>query len=67
MSLYDCFKNFSVKERLEKENTVYCNKCKDHKEATKQMEVYKTNKILVLAFKRFSRHKKIIVPIDFPH
>jgi ubiquitin carboxyl-terminal hydrolase 4/11 len=66
LSLYDCFNNFSVKEKLEKENTVYCNKCKDHREATKQMEVYKTNKILVLAFKRFSRHKKITVPIDFP-
>lgn len=30
------------------------------------MEVYKTNKILVLAFKRFTRHKKITVTVDFP-
>ena len=30
------------------------------------MEVYKTNKILVLAFKRFNRHRKITIPIDFP-
>ena len=66
MSLADCFKNYTVKEHLEKENTVYCGKCKDHKEATKQMEIYKTNKILVLAFKRFNRHRKITIPVDFP-
>lgn len=66
MSLADCFKSYAVKERLEKENTVYCGKCKDHKEATKQMEIYKTNKIMVLAFKRFNRHRKITIPVDFP-
>ena len=37
ISLYDCFRNYSAKERLEKENTVYCNKCKEHRESTKQM------------------------------
>ena len=30
------------------------------------MEIYKTNKILVLAFKRFNRNRKISVPVDFP-
>lgn len=30
------------------------------------MEIYKTNKILVLAFKRFNRHSKITIPIKFP-
>ena len=30
------------------------------------MDVYKTNKILVLAFKRFNRHRKITIPVDFP-
>jgi ubiquitin carboxyl-terminal hydrolase 4/11 len=66
LSLHDCFHNFSHKEVLERENTVYCNKCKKHQEATKQMELYKTNKIMVLAFKRFNRHRKISTSIDFP-
>jgi hypothetical protein len=30
------------------------------------MEIYKSNKILVLAFKRFSRHSKLTVPVKYP-
>lgn len=30
------------------------------------MEIYKTSKILVLAFKRFSRGWKVKNPIEFP-
>ena len=30
------------------------------------MEIYKTNKILVMAFKRFNRHSKITLNIKFP-
>ncbi len=59
-------RGFTHKEKLEKENSWYCNRCKEFKEATKQMEIYKTNKILVMAFKRFSRHSKITLPIKFP-
>jgi ubiquitin carboxyl-terminal hydrolase 4/11/15 len=64
--LEDCFRSFTQKEKLEKENSWYCNKCKDFKQATKQMEIYKSNKILVLAFKRFSRHSKLTVPVKYP-
>ena len=66
LSIEDCLKNFSVREKLDKENSWYCGKCKDFKEATKQMELYKGNKILVMAFKRFSRVRKIRTPIKFP-
>lgn len=30
------------------------------------MEIYKSNQILVLAFKRFSRGYKVKDPVDFP-
>jgi len=51
---------------LEKDNQWYCNKCKQFKPAQKQMEIYKSNKILVLAFKRFTRVRKIRTYVDFP-
>lgn len=34
--------------------------------AEKQLEIYKSNKILVLAFKRFTRSKKIKTLVNFP-
>ena len=66
ISIEDCLGNFAANEKLEKENSWYCAKCKVFKEATKKMEIYKGNKILVLAFKRFSRNRKIRTPIRFP-
>ena len=48
------------------ENLWYCNRCKEHKEATRNLELYKSNKILVIAFKRFNRLRKIRKPITFP-
>lgn len=66
LTLDDCLRTFTQKERLEGENSWYCNKCKDFKEATKQMEIYKSNKILVLAFKRFSRVRKVRTMVKFP-
>lgn len=66
LNLNQCLSNFTLKEVLEGKNEWYCNKCKKFVVASKQMEVYKSNKILVLAFKRFSRGWKIKNFIDFP-
>lgn len=40
--------------------------CKKFYEATKQMEIYKANKILVLSFKRFTRVRKIRELVRYP-
>ena len=65
-SLYDCLYNFTKEEVLEDNNKWYCNRCKEHVRASKQMEIYKSNQILVLAFKRFSRGFKVKDSVDFP-
>lgn len=65
-SLYDCLNNFTNPETLEDNNKWYCNRCKEHVRASKQMEIYKSNQILVLAFKRFSRGYKVKDFVDFP-
>ena len=52
-SLNECLNLFTKEEILDKDNEWYCNKCKEHKQATKKMELYKTPKILILHLKRF--------------
>lgn len=66
LTLDDCLNSFAQEESLVGENLWYCNKCKEHKEATRHLELYKSNKILVIAFKRFNRLRKIRTPIKFP-
>jgi ubiquitin carboxyl-terminal hydrolase 4/11/15 len=79
-SIYECIDLFTKPELLDKENLWYCNACKDHKQATKTMEIYKTPKILILHLKRFrtnrvssigsffytSSSSKITSLVDFP-
>ena len=79
-SIYECMDLFTKPELLDKDNLWYCNICKDHKQATKTMEIYKTPKILILHLKRFrtnrvssigsffftSSSSKISTLVDFP-
>jgi ubiquitin C-terminal hydrolase len=48
----------------------YCSKCKEHKEATKKLDLWKLPKILVIHLKRFTTHRawrdKNDVFVDFP-
>lgn len=45
--LSDCLEYFRQTEKLEKDNSWYCNKCKDHVEATKKIELYRVPPILI--------------------
>jgi uncharacterized UBP type Zn finger protein len=54
--LYDCLEYFRKTEKLEKENSWYCNKCKDHVEASKKIEVYRVPPVLILCLQRFKSH-----------
>eukprot|EP01016_Furgasonia_blochmanni_P046389 TRINITY_DN6677_c0_g1_i3.p2 TRINITY_DN6677_c0_g1~~TRINITY_DN6677_c0_g1_i3.p2 ORF type:complete len:184 (+),score=34.77 TRINITY_DN6677_c0_g1_i3:67-618(+) len=64
----------------DKDNAWYCNKCKDHVQATKKIQIYKTPAILILHLKRFRTNRinsigsyfytagssKVSTFIDFP-
>jgi len=79
-SLYDCFDLFTKPEILDEDNLWYCNKCKEHKQATKKMDVYKLPSVLILHLKRFKTSRvhsigsfffsggssKITTLVDFP-
>lgn len=56
-SIYDCLNLFITPEILDKENTWYCSNCKDHKQATKTMELFMTPKILIIHLKRFRTNR----------
>jgi len=54
-SLKDCMAQFRVAEKLSKEDSWYCNKCKEHVEATKQIEIFNIPNILIISINRFKR------------
>lgn len=56
-NLYDCLDLFISKEILDKGNEWYCNVCKQHKQATKRMEIFETPKILIVHIKRFRTNR----------
>ena len=71
INLYSCFKALSKKEKLDEENLWYCSKCKEHRNAIKQLQIYKLPIILILQIKRFKNHgfffnNKNDTNIDFP-
>lgn len=53
-SLEGCLESFTKNEVLDKENTWYCSKCKDHMLAEKQIKVHKLPQVLIVHLKRFS-------------
>ena len=56
ITLKKCFKLFSSEEKLKEDDAWYCPKCKKHVLANKKMELYYTPKILIICFKRFTKH-----------
>lgn len=57
LSIFDCLTQFIQAEKLEKGNEWYCSNCKDHKLATKKMDIYKTSNFLIIHLKRFKSSK----------
>lgn len=53
--VYSCLDHFVAEEKLDADNTWYCSKCKDHKEAYKQMRIMKLPEVLVIHLKRFKK------------
>ncbi len=74
VTLEQCLENMREPEQLEQGNEWYCSKCKDHKLATKEIDIYKAPKILILHLKRFKQkgtfrkeknESKVIFPMSF--
>ena len=64
---------FSQEETLAGNDQWYCKQCKEHVNAFKKMEIYKSPEFLLVHFKRFSHQRnsmfgsrKLNLQIDFP-
>ena len=70
ISLTDCLNEFTKEERLGEDDQWYCSACKEHKQATKKVELWKVPDVLIFALKRFSTGRyardKIDDLVDFP-
>ncbi|KAK6462100.1 peptidase C19, ubiquitin C-terminal hydrolase 2 [Scheffersomyces coipomensis] len=70
VSLYDCLNSFSTPEILGEQDLWYCPRCKDHKRATKTIQLWSTGDILTIHLKRFHSARafsdKIDMIVDFP-
>jgi len=53
LQIEKCLAAFSAREQLNKMNTWYCSRCKDHVQAYKKMDVWSVPKVLTLHLKRF--------------
>lgn len=70
ISLIDCLRNFSSPEVLGEQDLWYCPRCKDHKRATKTIQIWSTGDILTIHLKRFQTSRsfsnKLNMVVDFP-
>ena len=55
--LTDCLKAFKQQETLDEDNMWYCNKCQEHVQATKTLELFKLPRIMIISLKRFKQSK----------
>jgi ubiquitin carboxyl-terminal hydrolase 4/11/15 len=70
ITLDDCLNEFGKEETLTENNAWYCPKCKEHRQAQKKFELWRTPDILVMHLKRFSSNRnfrdKLDLPVVFP-
>ena len=70
ITLDDCLNEFGKNETLSENNAWYCPRCKEHRQAQKKFELWRTPDILVMHLKRFSSNRnfrdKLDLPVVFP-
>lgn len=70
ITLDQCLTEFTKEERLGEDDMWYCSSCKDFKQATKKVEIWKAPDVLVFALKRFSSGRysrdKVDDLVEFP-
>ncbi|CAN0840798.1 Ubiquitin carboxyl-terminal hydrolase 10 [Linum grandiflorum] len=70
VSLFSCLEAFLREEPLGPDDMWYCPNCKEHRQATKKLDLWKLPEILVVHMKRFSYSRflknKLDTFVDFP-
>ena len=70
ITLDDCFNETGKRETLSADNTWWCNRCKEMRQAAKTLEIWTIPDILVVHLKRFGGNRsfrdKIDVLVDYP-
>ena len=70
MSIYQCLELFTAKERLSRDESWYCKQCKEHRVASKKMDLWRAPEILIIHLKRFSYSRlwgeKLSTLVEFP-
>lgn len=70
VTLDECLDEFGRMETLSENNSWYCPRCKEHRQANKKFELWKVPDILVMHLKRFSSNRnfrdKLELFVDYP-
>ncbi|CAE7229626.1 unnamed protein product [Rhizoctonia solani] len=66
ITLSDCLDELTKVEKLGISDSWYCSRCKQHRQATKQLQLWSLPTILVLQLKRFAKRAKIDTLVTFP-
>ncbi|KAI0439249.1 hypothetical protein F4803DRAFT_52004 [Xylaria telfairii] len=70
LTLDECLDEFERDEVLSEQDMWYCPRCKEHRRASKKLDLWKTPDILVIHLKRFSssgyRRDKLETLVEFP-
>ena len=70
VTLEDCLNEFGKTETLSEQNAWYCPRCKEHRRADKQFELWKVPDVLVMHLKRFSSARnfrdKLELKVEYP-
>ncbi|KAI1752363.1 hypothetical protein F4782DRAFT_540347 [Xylaria castorea] len=70
LTLDECLDEFERDEVLSEQDMWYCPRCKEHRRASKKLDLWKTPDILVIHLKRFSssgfRRDKLETIVEFP-
>jgi ubiquitin carboxyl-terminal hydrolase 8 len=64
VTLIDCWRKFVEPEVMDKDNQYTCEKCKDKKQATKCISLWKLPEVLIVLLKRFKSHGHHTTKID---
>eukprot|EP00871_Galdieria_phlegrea_P005085 jgi/Galph1/5578/GphlegSOOS_G4277.1 len=69
-TIEDCLCRWSEKEILSEDNAWYCPVCKDHKQASKHLQLWSTPEVLIIHLKRFSysiwSRNKVETFVEYP-
>ncbi|GAB2274235.1 hypothetical protein Dimus_009002 [Dionaea muscipula] len=64
VSLFSCLEAFLKEEPLGPDDMWYCPRCKEHRQATKKLDLWRLPEILVIHLKRFSYNRYLKIKLD---